>query len=71
MEIAARNGIIAHRQAHRDFEEKLSNYVEKASSGTGAFITTTVMKTLNDWPVIHIGRMDKLYGTKMNEAGIR
>ena len=64
------NGLSAQQEAHKTFVRTLAGYKEKMDSGLGAFITTNLMLTLNDWLVNHIGRMDKLYGQTMNEAGI-
>jgi hemerythrin len=71
METAKCSGIAAQKKAHQDFVKELKNYKEKLDNGMGAFITTNVMKTLNDWLVNHIGRLDKLYSESMNAAGFR
>lgn len=64
------NGISAHKDAHKSFVNTLTGFKEKLDSGFGAFISTSVLVTLNDWLINHIGRMDKLYGQSMNDAGI-
>jgi len=63
-------GLNAQKAAHAEFVSKLNEFKEKQEQGFGAFITTNVMVTLNDWLVTHIGRLDKLYSAPMNEAGI-
>ena len=71
MEKAGCPGLNAQKSAHEEFISTLREYKEKHEKGFGAFITTSVMVTLNDWLVSHIGRMDKLYGEPMHQAGIR
>ena len=70
LEIAKADGIVAHKQLHRDFIDEIKKYKGKADQGMEAFITTTLSKTLNDWLVNHIGRVDKLYSESMHAAGI-
>ena len=67
---AGSDGLNAQQAAHEQFIATLKEYKDKHDQGLGAFITTNVMVTLNDWLVNHIGRLDKLYGESMNNAGI-
>jgi hemerythrin len=71
LDVAKCDGLVAHKKMHEDFVNRLKQYREKAEKGMEAFITTTLMKTLNDWLVTHIGRMDQLYTEPMHAAGIR
>jgi hemerythrin len=69
MEKANYSGLVAHKQMHQTFENKVQNLQKLSLTGKRAN-AMQVLSLIRAWLVDHIQKADKQYSAQMNAAGI-
>lgn len=71
MEKYAYPEFVAHKQLHQGFTEAFMKLKEEAAKGTGLTLVTQVNKTVVDWWIHHILKVDKKLGVFLQEKMTR
>ena len=63
--------ISAHKRAHQVFIAEIEGYMKEVENGQAIFVVVKLSKTIVDWLVEHIHKVDKKYMNEMHAEGVK